>query len=1035
MRALSLAALILAFTACRNDADTGPKDPVDTGPETVDADGDGYPDGDDCNDSDASIHPGADEACNELDDDCDGEVDEDVGETWYLDADGDGYGDPDVAEQACEPASDRVADASDCDDGDASVNPGADEVCNEIDDDCDGLVDDEDEAVAEADVWYRDADEDGYGDDDTTTSACEQPSGYVAEGGDCDDSDEAYNPGASEDDCADPADYNCDGSTGYADADGDGWAACEECDDASSAVNPDADELCNGFDDDCDGTIDEADAIDASPWYADDDGDGYGDPDASVADCGEPIGYVADDTDCDDAEAAIHPASTESCDGIDNDCDGLTDDDDPSVSGATTWYLDYDADGYGSTRLTAEACEQPSGYVADATDCDDGDASAYPGATEICDGADNDCDGTTDEDDASDAGTWYADSDGDGYGDPLTTATACDTPSGYTADATDCDDTNSAINPAATEVCNGIDDDCDGMTDDDDPGITGTTTWYLDYDADGYGSTRLSADACTQPSGYVASDTDCDDGDASSHPGATEICDGADNDCDGTADEDDAIDASTWYADGDGDAYGDASTTALACTQPTGHVADATDCDDSDSSINPGATEICDGVDDDCDGSTDEDDASDAGTWYADTDSDGYGDAGSTTTSCSVPSGHVTDATDCDDSDSAVNPAAAEACDGVDNDCDGSIDEDDASDASTWYADDDDDGYGDASDSITACSQPSEHVADATDCDDSDDDAYPGADERCNGEDDDCDGSIDEDGAVDGSTWYADTDGDGYGDASSTTTACEQPTGSVSDATDCDDSDSDINPAATETCDEVDNDCDGSADEGLFGIGESCPAESCAEILDHDATATDGDYWLDPTDSGSAEEYACDMTTDGGGWTRIVRWNRVDDGDSQSDLSIVFDELYNNMSTWSEATSYVQWCDDDATNDVVAWAAWVDIPNDGELIHHVYYTGSDGMGQSATFVFAEAGGTDVDLLCSDNITTLSYYSSTEQSYLPDYSCGTADTNWTWNDTLQEHLGSEITAFHLHSFHRDSSCGDKSRLYSIEAWVR
>ena len=107
--------------------------------------------------------------------------------------------------------------------------------------------------------------------------------------------------------------------------------------------------------------------------------------------------------------------------------------------------------------------------MADDSDCDDLDADAYPGADERCDGADNDCDGTTDEDDAVDAASWYADADGDGYGDSSGAATdACEAPSGYVSSdlATDCDDTDASVNPDAEETCNGVDDDCDGTADD-----------------------------------------------------------------------------------------------------------------------------------------------------------------------------------------------------------------------------------------------------------------------------------------------------------------------------------------------------------------------------------------------------------------------------------------------------------------------------------------------------------------------------------------------------------------------------------------
>jgi hypothetical protein len=156
------------------------------------------------------------------------------------------------------------------------------------------------------------------------------------------------------------------------------------------------------------------------------------------------------------------------------------------------------------------------------------------------------------------------------------------------------------------------------------------------------------------------------------NPGADEYCDGVDNNCDGSTDEDTAVDADTWYTDGDGDGYGDPGSTSAACSMPTGSVDNGDDCDDTASAVNPGATETCNGADDDCDGDTDEAGATGASTYYADDDGDGYGDAASTATSCSLPSGYSTDNTDCDDADATSNPGATEVCDdGADNDCDG----------------------------------------------------------------------------------------------------------------------------------------------------------------------------------------------------------------------------------------------------------------------------------------------------------------------------------------------------------------------------
>ncbi len=133
----------------------------------------------------------------------------------------------------------------------------------------------------------------------------------------------------------------------------------------------------------------------------------------------------------------------------------------PGGGEATVFYADADGDGHGDPGVFLEACEAPPDHVAGADDCDDGDAAAFPGAVEVCDGDDDDCDGAAD--DGLDRSAWYADADGDGYGDAASPTDACAAPAGHVADATDCDDTDGAVNPAATEVCdNGADDDCDG---------------------------------------------------------------------------------------------------------------------------------------------------------------------------------------------------------------------------------------------------------------------------------------------------------------------------------------------------------------------------------------------------------------------------------------------------------------------------------------------------------------------------------------------------------------------------------------------
>jgi len=333
--------------------------------------------------------------------------------------------------------------------------------------------------------------------------------------------------------------------------------------------------------------------------------------------------------------------------------------------------------------------------------------------------------------------------------------------------------------------------------------------WYRDLDGDGYGS-GLPVAAAEAPDDHVASGGDCHDGDPLAYPGAEERCNGVDDDCDGVTDED-APDSAGWWRDGDGDGFGDPDDGGLSCQAPPGTAPNPDDCDDADPAIHPGHPEVCDGVDNDCDEEADGADAEDATPWYPDADEDGFGDPDGEVLACLPPSGHVADGTDCDDEDDTRYPGAEEVCDDQDDDCDGVEDGPWATGAVPFFADGDDDGFGDPDAWTLACSAPDDHVAAGGDCDDEDDTRYPGADEQCDDEDDDCDGAVDED-PVDAPAWYWDVDEDGHGRPDVWWTACDPPSGAVEAGGDCDDLDDAVYPGADEVCDNhLDDDCSGEA--------------------------------------------------------------------------------------------------------------------------------------------------------------------------------------------------------------------------------
>ena len=640
--------------------------------------------------------------------------------------------------------------------------------------------------------WYRDSDGDGAGDPSDSTTSCTQPAGYVSSSNDLCPTNAAMLA---------PITY-------YIDADQDGFGAagspnavCQTTAPAGSVTNS-------------------TDCNDALVMYNDSDADGYGTA-IKVACNGANL-----NTDCNDAVAAINPGATEICDlaNTDENCNGLADNADSGAAdaGKSNFYADADSDTYTLAPAT-RFCDIVAGYrasVSASIDCNDAIAAINPGATEICDLANTDenCNGLADNADATaaDAGktNFYADIDNDTY--TLAPATRfCDIVVGYrvaVSASIDCNDNNAAINPSATEICDvaNTDENCNGLADNADATAAdaGKTNFYADIDNDTY-TLAPATRFCDIAVGYrvaVSASIDCNDAVAAINPGATEICDLANTDenCNGLADNADATAAdsgkSNFYADADSDTYTVATATRY-CDIVVGYIASVSasiDCNDNNAAINPGATEICDAanVDENCNGLADNADATaaDAGktNFYADIDNDTYTLA-SASRFCDSVTGYRTAAsllTDCDDTNAAVYPGAVENCanDGVDNNCNGEANSDaEAVDSVAYFVDFDADNFG----SSVAVAQQScvavvGSVLDHTDCNDASAAVYPGAVENCanNGVDNNCDGSNLESDAIDRTTYYADTDGDGAGDASTATLSCTQAAGYVTVAGD-----------------------------------------------------------------------------------------------------------------------------------------------------------------------------------------------------------------------------------------------------------
>jgi len=701
--------------------------PLVGNPTQSDCDADGLGDACDPDDDNDGVLNAADN-CRCLPNADQADLDQDgIGDACDPDDDNDGV--PDAADNCPRVANadqadldaDGQGDACDCDrdaDGVPNENPGCppcgpcdncpgfpnpdqtDQNHNGIGDDCendwdgDGIFNEDDNCPWVSNPVQEDLDGDGAGD------AC-----------DCDVDEDGVpnaNPG-----CPDPpVPDNCTGvaNPGQEDLDADGVGdACDpdrdgdqdpngtDCAPDNPAISHLAQEVCNGLDDDCDQQTDEQDALGCNVYYRDEDGDQFGTSENRCL-CEPAAPFTATVSgDCDDAQVLVNPSMLEQCNGVDDDCDSQTDEED--AIGCTVYYQDLDRDGFGKTTDHHCYCAAQAPYDATAPgDCDDTNKDVHPGVPELCNNRDDDCDGSTDEDfplkgqacDGSDAdlckeGVWVCDS--------LQTGLLC----------TDNTDTN-------VETCNGSDDDCDGLTDEE--GANGCKDFYYDGDRDGWG-TSLSKCLCAAAGFYTAEKFgDCNDQDGSIYPSAPEACNAKDDDCDNQTDEDfplkgQACDGPDTDLCKEGVYVCNASGSGVECNDTTGNN-----------------VELCNNLDDDCDNQTDEDfplkgQACDG----PDTDLCKEG-----TYVCKANGSDV----ECND----TTGNNVESCNNVDDDCDGATDEDFPLKGQACDGPDTD-----------LCKEGT-YVCKADgsglDCTDN----TSSTTESCNNLDDDCDGQTDEDSAL-----------------------------------------------------------------------------------------------------------------------------------------------------------------------------------------------------------------------------------------------------------------------------------------------
>ena len=396
------------------------------------------------------------------------------------------------------------------------------------------------------------------------------------------------------------------------------------------------------------------------------------------------------------------------------------------------------------------------------------------------------------------------------------------------------------------EICDGLDNDCSGGTDEE--GAAGCNPYFVDLDTDDFGTGDDEKCLCEGEGNYTAVQTgDCDDKDSTKSPGLPETCgNNEDDNCNDLVDEEGGDGCLTWYKDVDDDDAGAAEDFKCLCS-PTGDYTASIpgDCDDANALAAPGTPEACgNGFDDDCDGLTDEADAIGCTIYFLDNDKDGYGVDGEGQCLCG-PEGSFTASLqgDCKDNDKLVSPGAGELCgDGIDNNCDMAIDEVGAGGCVLYYEDSDKDGFGIESSSKCLCAAEAPFLAtEFGDCKDTNDEIKPGKTESCNGIDDDCNDVVDDEGAQGCiETWF-DGDSDGFGAPGTSKCLCN-PEGkwTASKGGDCNDEDLLVFPDAICTP----QSCSGH----LFTTAVSCGGGALCDVGGNTSPCPGGYVCDSPTD-------------------------------------------------------------------------------------------------------------------------------------------------------------------------------------------